>query len=867
MATTPDIRVRLSAQGVQEVVAALKAVQTQAQQTGKAAQSANTGFTALTGGVTNLAGAVKALAAAAVVVHGVQLGKHLIDDAAAMNTLAGVTGQTVEQLSHLQYAAAQAGVPFDTLKDALKDFSERAAEAANGGGEAAGAFLAMGIKVKDSQGNLKSQAQLLNEVAAKFATYRDGAAKTTLAIKLFGDNGVQLLPVLNQGAEGLRQMGEQADKMGATLSTKAAKEAAEFKSNIAQLATELTAFAREIMGPVVSALTTITSRFTQARRGGEGFLSSLRTGLFGGEGFRKSIEEAEADLKKLQDYQAGAPNRLMMKLGADDPYVQRIAAAKKNLEDLRKAADDAKAALDVKTKPGASGATDGKVDAPLIPGSAGNKDAQAKAAALALAKAKLDGERALAAQELALTKSRLAATSEANEQAYKTGLASLQAYHATRLSVITAENAAELDAAKANLAAAEALPTKDKAEEERKTTTIAAAKAEVQQRELEGTLKLAQANAAYADELKSLNEQRAVYTRQALEQTGKQRDAAVLALDDEVRKYDELLRKIGTVAAERKRLTDELRARGIARLDFDQAQRDSTGLEATEFDRRKAAVARELASGKLWTFEAEAKTLAIEKERIAVLDQIAERMRSAAEASGDSALIQQARDFASAVDDMRVATDEYGLAVAKLRSGVEESVAGGLSTMLDSIIDGTASAKDAVRAFAFDVVNSIRKIGQELLVQQAIKSFFGAFGGGVGGYSVGGVVKAATGGHIAGPGTGTSDSIPAWLSNGEFVVRAAVVKQPGVLDALHSLNRGGRLPALRQHNQAGAARFADGGLAGSLRSVGSDSSPTSRLEIGLDSGLILKTLESSAGQTAVVKAMGAKRRAARQMGF
>jgi hypothetical protein len=43
-----------------------------------------------------------------------------------------------------------------------------------------------------------------------------------------------------------------------------------------------------------------------------------------------------------------------------------------------------------------------------------------------------------------------------------------------------------------------------------------------------------------------------------------------------------------------------------------------------------------------------------------------------------------------------------------------------------------------------------------------------------------GAVKAAGGGHIRGPGTGTSDSIPAWLSNNEFVMRARAVAKYGV---------------------------------------------------------------------------------------
>ena len=52
--------------------------------------------------------------------------------------------------------------------------------------------------------------------------------------------------------------------------------------------------------------------------------------------------------------------------------------------------------------------------------------------------------------------------------------------------------------------------------------------------------------------------------------------------------------------------------------------------------------------------------------------------------------------------------------------------------------------------------------------------------------------KAATGGYISGPGTGTSDSIPAMLSNGEYVIRSAAVNMIGrpALDALNA----GRVP-------------------------------------------------------------------------
>ena len=62
-------------------------------------------------------------------------------------------------------------------------------------------------------------------------------------------------------------------------------------------------------------------------------------------------------------------------------------------------------------------------------------------------------------------------------------------------------------------------------------------------------------------------------------------------------------------------------------------------------------------------------------------------------------------------------------------------------------------------------------------------------------------MKFATGGHVQGPGTGTSDSIPAWLSNNEFVMTSRTVDHYGV----------GFMNAL---NQRRFPKFANGGHVG-----------------------------------------------------
>jgi hypothetical protein len=72
--------------------------------------------------------------------------------------------------------------------------------------------------------------------------------------------------------------------------------------------------------------------------------------------------------------------------------------------------------------------------------------------------------------------------------------------------------------------------------------------------------------------------------------------------------------------------------------------------------------------------------------------------------------------------------------------------------------------------------------------------------GGIGGFMgwLFGGLKFADGGFVSGPGTSRSDSIPARLSHGEFVVNAKSTAKH--LDLLRAIN-GGRVP-----------RFADGGL-------------------------------------------------------
>ncbi|KVV54023.1 phage tail protein [Burkholderia cepacia] len=129
--------------------------------------------------------------------------------------------------------------------------------------------------------------------------------------------------------------------------------------------------------------------------------------------------------------------------------------------------------------------------------------------------------------------------------------------------------------------------------------------------------------------------------------------------------------------------------------------------------------------------------------------------------------------------------------VSGFRSGFDS-----VSNALDTFI---TTGKASFSSFATSVLADLAKIA----LRQAEIGVFKAAAGAFSFFSDGGpVLHRAGGGPIAGPGTSTSDSIPAMLSDGEFVVNAASTKKyRSLLEAI---------------NSGHMAHFATGGIAATL---------------------------------------------------
>ncbi|WP_262048661.1 hypothetical protein [Bradyrhizobium sp. Bra78] len=162
--------------------------------------------------------------------------KAAIDSADHLNKLSQSSGVTTEELSRLTYAADLADVSGEALGKSMGKLSKALVAAGTDAASQAGrAFAAMGIDVKNQDGTLRSSAEVLKDLADRFAGYRDGAEKTALAIALFGKAGAAMIPLLNGGRDGLEEAASEADKFGLVLDKKTTMAAEAFNDNLRRM--------------------------------------------------------------------------------------------------------------------------------------------------------------------------------------------------------------------------------------------------------------------------------------------------------------------------------------------------------------------------------------------------------------------------------------------------------------------------------------------------------------------------------------------------------------------------------------------------------------------------------------------------------
>lgn len=391
-------------------------------------------------------------------------------------------------------------------------------------------------------------------------------------------------------------------------------------------------------------------------------------------------------------------------------------------------------------------------------------------------------------QELALKKDALDFARTENERAYRDGLTSIASYHDERLRLVTvgldaekARNDAHLDALKAEQARLDSL--KPKTDNERLQIKAASTRIETEVISLNArNLKLEQ------DRTQAIRDANAERERAA-------RLLQAQAIDVEV----DVARSAGTLT--RDQIEQQVRTRNRDLVEQSRANPTILSPDVVEkkiqieIDEAELAQIQQKINGVLDTFETQGRALELAGFEGPALEMALRPAREAAQTqlyglipqlealSGKTVSIEVKAQIEEAIAQIK----GLGPAITNLDVVAKNAAVNGFGQLFTDIVNGTKKAGAAfdnfMRNIADQMLNAIgQKLGEKLinsLFDSSIGKFFGLSAGGP-------VQKRAGGGLITGPGTGTSDSIPAVVPAGSFVVKAAAVRKLGV-DYLDSL--------------------------------------------------------------------------------
>ena len=216
----------------------------------------------VTGRVKNLrlamGGLNKTLGAFGLLISGgafIGLVKGAIDSADSFGKLSDQTGIAANSLQAYVNAGKLAGIGQETIDKGLRRLAQSMREADQGVATYSDSFNALGITVRDSEGNLKSSETVLGEIADRFADLPDGATKAALSMEIFGRSGASLINLLNGGSAAL-------EEFNYAVSDEFAQNAEFFNDQIAVLAIRFDGFRKQLADALLPVLNNLIQVFS-----------------------------------------------------------------------------------------------------------------------------------------------------------------------------------------------------------------------------------------------------------------------------------------------------------------------------------------------------------------------------------------------------------------------------------------------------------------------------------------------------------------------------------------------------------------------------------------------------------------------------
>ncbi|RLA16846.1 MAG: hypothetical protein DRQ62_15630, partial [Gammaproteobacteria bacterium] len=197
-------------------------------------------------------GAVAVLAPALAALASINGLKNVIDDIDKIGKMSQRLGMTTEALSELQHVAELSGVSFNVMTMGLQRMTRRVSEAAQGAGEAVKALKELNINaIELNKLRPEEQYEAIAEALFKLENQSD---RVRLAMKLFDTGGVALVQTMSNGAAGIREMREEAEFLGLSLSKDMTDAAANANDNMTRLGVTFEAIGIKLTNQMIPAI-------------------------------------------------------------------------------------------------------------------------------------------------------------------------------------------------------------------------------------------------------------------------------------------------------------------------------------------------------------------------------------------------------------------------------------------------------------------------------------------------------------------------------------------------------------------------------------------------------------------------------------
>lgn len=172
-----------------------------------------------------------------------------------------VLGMSRKAYQEWDYILGQNGASIDAMGVSMKTLNNLILESQEGSKEAKNAFAKLGLGIHEIE-NLNPEDQF-EAVVRAFQAMPAGAKKSALAVQIFGRNGMDLLPLLNQSATSIDELRQRAQELGIIMSDDAVDASVKYGDTLDDLKRTFNALKYSVGAQLLPALTNGVERVAQ----------------------------------------------------------------------------------------------------------------------------------------------------------------------------------------------------------------------------------------------------------------------------------------------------------------------------------------------------------------------------------------------------------------------------------------------------------------------------------------------------------------------------------------------------------------------------------------------------------------------------